>query len=813
MATVIEHKPIDKQPLRLESLLQINVGVLVILGTSLLAMGQRNAIYAIVAVVATATAIYVTDWKKVFHLGADATTLAAIFACVVLVVQVIRNVEQSQLLNVANILIYLEVILLFQQKQDRTYWSLMALSLLQVVVAAALNLGLIFGVLLGIYVMAAGTALMLFFAVREIRPFVHAGGPAESAAQTLLASADAGEANAATFIGSVSRETGSQVINASLLKRLGRMIAITALGTVVLFFAIPRYNSAVWQGARQDQVTTVGFTEEVRLDDIGRILESPEQVMRVEFTDLQGRPYEVDGEPYFHGTVLSDYHQGKGVWKQEHRRQWIRPLSNQSSFDLASIVLQRITLQPGRHSVLFNATPCHPVDDSPRDLNLNVFTGQLTLADEDNQGRGSFRYTLGTSAFRNGWQRDLIPANGGAELHVMRGGTAPRREELQSTHPSLVALADSVIAQLSLESAGMFERCKALENHFTRSGIYRYSLNVNQNRNRVLDPIEDFVSNHHTGHCEYFAGALTLMLRSQGIPARMVVGYKGGEFNAVGQYYIVRQLHAHAWVEAFLPNEEIPEDEFDVTEFPEYGCWLRLDPTPDFVEATQDEAGWAVFTTVREFIDYCQVLWDDYVLGLNSTRQQQAIYRPVIRSLKMAAENTFGASSWEARVAWLRGVGGQWMAHRTLGVPTLWLVLAAAAGLVPLACRWRRPLARGVKRLLARLGRRRSGLTNHRPQLEAYRRFEMAMVPFGLVRAPTQTPFEFATAVETRLTKIIPQPTATDIPRRIAEAYYRFRFGQERLTDAETGQLMAGVQQLESLFRAATHSAGRPRNS
>ena len=150
------------------------MGTLVILGTSLLAMGQQNVIYALVAAVATATAIFVTDIKGYFRLGPDATTLAAIFACVVLVVQVIRNVEQSQLLNVANILIYLEVILLFQQKQDRTYWSLMALSLLQVIVAAALNLGLMFGLLLAVYVMAAGTALMLFFAVREVRPFLQA---------------------------------------------------------------------------------------------------------------------------------------------------------------------------------------------------------------------------------------------------------------------------------------------------------------------------------------------------------------------------------------------------------------------------------------------------------------------------------------------------------------------------------------------------------------------------------------------------------------------------------------------------------------
>ena len=145
-----------------------------------------------------------------------------------------------------------------------------------------------------------------------------------------------------------------------------------------------------------------------------------------------------------------------------------------------------------------------------------------------------------------------------------------------------------MIADASLNQAGVFERAKALENHFRRSGLYTYSLDVNQNRDRRLDPIEDFVRNHRTGHCEYFAGALTLMLRSQGIPARMVVGYKGGDFNAVGNYYIVRQLHAHAWVEAFLPNDEVPEDERDTPEPLVFGCWLSLDPTPDAVDMLED---------------------------------------------------------------------------------------------------------------------------------------------------------------------------------------------------------------------------------
>ncbi len=88
---------------------------------------------------------------------------------------------------------------------------------------------------------------------------------------------------------------------------------------------------------------------------------------------------------------------------------------------------------------------------------------------------------------------------------------------------------------------------------------FQYSL-TGADRNPSIDPIEDFVTEHPQGHCEYFATALTLMLRSQGIPARMVCGFKcdQNDWNSAGGYYQVRQLHAHTWVEAYLRPSQLP---------------------------------------------------------------------------------------------------------------------------------------------------------------------------------------------------------------------------------------------------------------
>ena len=83
---------------------------------------------------------------------------------------------------------------------------------------------------------------------------------------------------------------------------------------------------------------------------------------------------------------------------------------------------------------------------------------------------------------------------------------------------------------------------------------------------------------HKEGHCEYFAGALAMMLRSQGIPARVAIGFKGGEWNSLGMYYQVQQFHAHAWVEVLLRGDQIPQGALTKDE-PGGTAWLILDPT------------------------------------------------------------------------------------------------------------------------------------------------------------------------------------------------------------------------------------------
>ncbi|MDR1133634.1 MAG: DUF3488 and transglutaminase-like domain-containing protein, partial [Synergistaceae bacterium] len=80
------------------------------------------------------------------------------------------------------------------------------------------------------------------------------------------------------------------------------------------------------------------------------------------------------------------------------------------------------------------------------------------------------------------------------------------------------------------------------------------------------EPLEEFLFAARRGNCEYFAAAMTVMLRMAGIPARIVAGYHGGVYNESGGYYVVSQANAHVWVEAWDGDEK---------------SWRRYDPTPD----------------------------------------------------------------------------------------------------------------------------------------------------------------------------------------------------------------------------------------
>lgn len=313
--------------------------------------------------------------------------------------------------------------------------------------------------------------------------------------------------------------------------------------------------------------------------------------------------------------------------------------------------------------------------------------------------------------------------------------------------------------------------------------------------------MEDFVVNHRTGHCEYFAGALTLMLRSQNIPARMVVGFKGGEYNTVGNYYIVRQLHAHAWVEAYLAEDDIPVDEWDVGESRENGAWLRLDPTPGGLEI--DVTGDISFLArTREFFEYLQVLWDDYVLGLNATRQQQMIYAPLAAGLRSIATALFSPEVWMYRWLLAKEYFQRLLQGQLISLPTFMLAALTLTGISLVLHRSRARWQAWLRDAYTRLAPARVAANRAIPQLHVYAKLEHLLELHGWRRPAPQTPDEFAREVGRGL--VGQQATAAwaEVPGQVTNAYYRVRYGAAAISLDEHQRLLESVHQLEQALMA-----------
>ncbi|WP_299341742.1 DUF3488 and transglutaminase-like domain-containing protein [uncultured Pseudoxanthomonas sp.] len=137
------------------------------------------------------------------------------------------------------------------------------------------------------------------------------------------------------------------------------------------------------------------------------------------------------------------------------------------------------------------------------------------------------------------------------------------------------------------------------------------------------DTVDEFLFDQQQGFCEHFSSSFVFLMRSAGIPARVVTGYAGGKYNALGKYWIVRNLDAHAWAEVWMPGRG----------------WVRVDPTaavaPERIYDTIEDrlgAGGAMGNLIGiedlgQVGDWLRRGWNDLVLGFDAKRQSRLLER------------------------------------------------------------------------------------------------------------------------------------------------------------------------------------------
>ncbi len=806
----------------IERSLQIAVAIMASLGTILLGMGARNALLPLVTIVVAVSSLYLTDKLGWIRLNRNVASLAAVAAVCISVIDFFQLGSENQLLAIAYLLIYLQIVLMYQRKDVRVYWQLLMLSLLQVVVASALNFGLGFGTLLIVYMFVGLLALALFFAYRE---FGQPPSPQLDAGQTGRAgrrssSAASGALTAANVVLDGTTGADDELLWRGIRRRTLQTGGVTLLCTFTLFFLLPRFgeDSPLRQIAGQRMV---GFNDTVELGRLGKVIESSNGVMRVWFEDTKsGQPYKVFGAPFFRGAVLNHYDLAKRSWSFKPPSGTAPDLADLSidPTDSKSIAVREIvSLEPAHESTVCSVYPCYSLAANDRIL-YNEHNQQIIRRVSP---RAKLDLSLLTTGIHRGLQDKIVPLNtkfdpfffnreGKPVSHRMRASLAqltqfPDGAGGRQPFPRLVETAASVLEQANLPAEDVIGRAQALESHFRDSGLYAYQLNP-VSRNLTVDPIEDFVAENRKGHCEYFASALTLMLRSQGIPARMVVGFKGGEWNSLGGYYQVRQLHAHAWVEALIADYQgtgLRRTSRDAA----VGAWLRLDPTPsiDTFEETAEDL--TLTERFNEWVNYVEFLWSNYVVELDAKRQREAIYDSLAtagRYARRAATPQFWLSDVPAAVASLDDVNdpvqvaNRWLSWRA-GMLTIAMLLV-----VVVAYRRRKPLAWLAKYLADRLAKRKNvaaAAARRAPVVEFYRRLEAILRRHGIERPTGQTQHEFAVAVGGQLVENRRWAAAAAIPRQIVDMFYRVRFGGQTISPRQQEEIDRALHRLSEALK------------
>jgi transglutaminase-like putative cysteine protease len=782
--------------------LQLHLVALCILGSLFVALTTTRMQVPAGVLIAGVLSIMFTDrWKWV-----QVNRLLGNVAAVGAVVFSLRNFwgsdSEGQLLAIATLLVYLEIILFFQEKNPRLYWQIILLSLLQVVVGAALHLGFAFGVLLLAYTIVALSTLVLFFIHRETEQH-------GEQFKTVLPTTPTSRWKRLLGQPIVVRIEGNreQLQRAFFSPALARQIASLTAGALLFaaafFYAAPRHPTPTWNGPRGFSRPETGFSRNVELQQMGEMLQSDEKVLQLSLTDSLDQPLgRVD--PYLTGEVLAQYEVD-----QRGRARWLAiglgsPLFRQNDYVQereaidpppapAEVSLMHLTMLRASES-LFVITPGYRVANTSTDFIRMDESSGLLFQEIRPDGNNQTTFSVATTGIVHGKQASISPEirprlrrhRWASELAAYTQFNA----EEEHRFAGIKAVAQQQLAARGVSSSDPVLIARTLEEYFHTPRLFTYSLNLNVKRDPALDPIEDFVVNHRTGHCQYFASALVMMLRSQGLPARLVVGYRASEYNELGKFYQVRQRNAHAWVEMYLEKDQVPSYETVGGEVGDTGAWLRLDPTPASDTANPLAQNW--FGTARDWLDYVDMIWGDYVVSLSQKRQEEVFYG----AFQSTDDHDSAGQTWRSwqeqlrqAAAWFGIHIGQqgdmafdWRAALTAMVLTAVLVLLARL------FRWLWPRIDWSSWFSWRPDQGR------RSPVAFYNRLEDLLARRGRSRRPAETPQEYIDHAVRDLSLL-----HGDSLRLLVMAFYRVRYGEIQLDNDEVAAIERALADLERL--------------
>jgi protein-glutamine gamma-glutamyltransferase len=587
---------------------------------------------------------------------------------------------------------------LFNVERDRDYIYLAVLSFLMVLAAAILTVDSAFLASLSLFIVLA---VFCFMAMEMRRSSLSASNSAPLPFPGLR----------------TRRRTISPIqrLSGSLARTTAVIVLAIISASVLLFFAMPRISGGYLSRYAQNDSISTGFSDSVNLGEIGHIQQSSEVVAHIRINGDTTGYHQIR----LRGSVLTAF-DGKR-WTNPHSENDVLAQGYGRVFQLSTKVSQRERseqvrvargLQPDllHYRVLMEPLSTAVIFTIPTAQALFGSFREITVDDDQTFHSLDHEHTVNVY---EGVSDVSFPAP--ATLDRLQLSTPPW---IPDHYLQLPEKLDPRIPQLAHKltdsERSPYRRAVAIEHYLTTQ--YGYTLQLPAQP--PADPLADFLFRRRRGHCEYFASSMAVLLRTVGIPSRVVTGFRGAQFNQLNSTYIIRASDAHSWIEAYIPG----------------AGWVTFDPTPP--GGSPSSTFW---TRAQLYLDAAQEFWREWVVNYDVGHQQTLS----LTSVRKTRHGIANLRHWSTRL-YRRMLESARQLHRTAihnpqrllrpGLIFLTILLLIA---LPFTARHIRSLWRAA-----------SPSSSPRTTATAlYLRMTRRVARRGYPRSPTQTPSEFAASI------------------------------------------------------------------
>ncbi len=725
--------PSRAAPSEIERLFQTSIFLLVVAGFATLASTGKLDLFGIIFVSAALLFRgYLLLSDSPFVIPRQVTSWLAVIYFLVYFVDFLL-LSHDFLTPTVHLVLFGMCVKLFAVERDRDYIYLAVLSFLMVLSAAILTVDSAFLASFGLFIVLA----VFSFMAMEMR----------------RSALSASNSNSLSFPGLRTRHrtiSPMQRLSTSLARTTAVVvIAILCVSTLV-FFAMPRISGGYLSRYAQSDAISTGFSDSVNLGEIGHIQQSSSIVahIRIEGDTSGGRQIRLRGTVLtnFDGKRWTNPHGGPDVLSPGSQLSThFNQLAGREDMHIArgmhiDLLRYRVLMEPVSTNVIFTI----PVAQA-------LFGSFHQIVVDDDQAFRSFENER-TAGVYEGVSDVSAPLP-----TVLYRLTAPMPSDLSGRYYQLPPNLDPRIPELAHKltdsEPSPYRRAIAIERYLTTQ--FGYTLQLPSQP--PADPLADFLFHRRRGHCEYFASSMAVLLRTVGIPTRVITGFRGAQFNQLNSTYIVRASDAHSWVEAFIPG----------------AGWTTFDPTP---------AGSApvitFWTRAQLYLDAASEFWREWVVNYDAGHQQAL----TLTSMQKARHFMEEVRHWYARQYHRMLESARHLHHSATenplrllrpGLILLGLVILIALPFAVLNIRrhWHATSLRKSPRSAASI---------------LYLRMINRLARRGYARPPAQTPSEFAASISDQ--------NLRDSVLRFTSAYERARYGNSSSAAANLPALLDQVR-------------------